>query len=78
MSDRTHTALRLGAIALLTALCVWPRSSARSHGAEVARAAARAAGPQVPAVETASAKLAGASRTLKLVVAGADEARLTN
>lgn len=75
MSDRTHTTLRLGAIALLAAACLWPRSSS-GRGAATDAAAARA---EVPRVEVTVARAAHASpRTLKLDARDSESSGVTN
>lgn len=74
MNDRTHTALRLGAIALLAAACLWPR--ARAHGSASAAAAARTG---VPRVEVTVARAAHAApRTLKLDAVEPEARNLSN
>jgi len=86
MTMRAHHILRLGALALLVAMAVWPRTRVSSSGAEVARAAAaqpggegRSGGRRSPVAttrETAGARPATAPRA-KLVATTSDES-LTN
>jgi hypothetical protein len=80
MSRRSHRSLRLGALALLAAMAIWPRTkagttaaeltSAQQHATRAAHAAARA--------ETTAAKLVSPPRTAKMTVAVADESQLNN
>lgn len=83
MSRRSHRSLRLGALALLAALAIWPRTRATSRAAEVdggaQTRATRATTHGVAArPETASAKLVSVPRTAKLPVAEPDESELRN
>jgi hypothetical protein len=82
MSGRSHRSLRLGALALLAALAIWPRTKASSRADELA-AAARAHTTTTHGVttgvsrwETAAAKLVSGPRAAKLTVANADESDL--
>ncbi len=75
MSSRAHLWLRIGAVVLLAGVTMWPRSRSSSPEAASATAATHAA---VRAVETAQAKRVERPRPAKLVVADADESRLTN
>jgi len=89
MSGRSHRSLRLGALALLAVLAIWPRARATSRTDELRpRAHARATTQGVATVggagsggarwETASAKLASAPRATKLTVAAPDDSDLKN
>jgi len=80
MSGRSHRSLRLGALALLAALAIWPRTRATSRTAELAAGThARTTTRGVTArAETASAKLVSAPRTAKLTVVDADDSELKN
>jgi hypothetical protein len=77
MSGHSHRSLRLGALALLVALAIWPRTKPTSRTAELAHARATAHGV-VARGETVSAKLVSPPRTTKLTVADADESELKN
>lgn len=77
MSGPSHRSLRLGALALLAALAIWPRTKAGSSTAELAQA--RTTMRSVAArAETVSAKLVSPARPAKLTVADADESELKN
>jgi hypothetical protein len=84
MSGRSHRSLRLGALALLAALAIWPRSKAAHDTAELsaphtpARHSPVTRGGVAARAETASAKLVSAPRTAKLTVVDADESELQN
>lgn len=75
MSGRSHRSLRLGALALLAALAIWPRSRATPRTAELAAGAhVRATTHGVAArAETASAKLVSAPATTKLTAVDLDD-----
>jgi hypothetical protein len=80
MSRRSHRSLRLGALALLAAVAIWPRARAGMSAAEVDRAS-RGPTPSVAArAETTAAKLVSPPRTAKLTVAQTNAAgeQLTN
>jgi hypothetical protein len=72
MSSRAHLWLRLSALALLASAAVWPRSD-RLGGTphELVRT-------RTPQVETVAARRDPHAPRMKLVVADADESRLTN
>lgn len=70
MTGRSHLWLRVGALALVAAAAVWPRSKPALTAREAGRTEARA--------ETTAAKLLSAPRTAKMVVAQADESQLNN
>jgi hypothetical protein len=71
MSSRLHTRLRLGAIVLLATALLWPRPSATAaRSYELVRTSRT--------TETSSVKRDERPRTLKVIVADADDARLTN
>lgn len=77
MSSRSHLWVRLGALALLAAAAVWPKPT-RPDGArsqELVRAV-RTVATTSPA-SRAPARVAP-KRPMKLVVADADDAQLTN
>jgi hypothetical protein len=80
MSGRSHRSLRLGALALLAALAIWPRTRATTGTVEL-RAGAHA-GTSTHGVaahaETASAKLVSGPRTAKLTVVASDDSELKN
>ncbi|MDB5213639.1 MAG: hypothetical protein JWO86_1566 [Myxococcaceae bacterium] len=85
MSRRSHRSLRLGALALLAAMAVWPRAStnparAGANAVELGAAARAAATTHSVAAraETTAAKLVSPPRTAKLSVAQNDESQLTN
>jgi hypothetical protein len=88
MSRRAHRSLRLGAIALLAAMALWPRARSGSSAVELAasgRTNGRASGHRAAAThgvaaraETTAAKLASPPRTTKLVAADADEFQSNN
>jgi hypothetical protein len=80
MSRRSHRSLRLGALALLAALAIWPRTRGTSRTAELdAGAKVRTTTHGVAAhPETASAKLVSVPRTAKLTVVEPDESELKN
>lgn len=86
MSGRSHRSLRLGALALLAALAIWPRARATSRTDELrphahARATTQGVATQggdAARWETASAKLVSAPRATKLTVAAADDSDLKN
>ena len=73
MSRRSHRSLRLGALALLAAVAIWPRARAGISAAELdsgsrsTRAAATTHGVGARA-ETTAAKLVSPPRTAKLTV----------
>jgi len=75
MSRRSHRSLRLGALALLAAVAIWPRARAGMSATELdsaSRASARGAVSthSVGArAETTAAKLVSPPRTAKLTVA---------
>lgn len=77
MSGHSHRSLRLGALALLVALAIWPRTRATSRTAELAQARTAKHGVAARA-ETVSAKLVSPPRTAKLTVADAEESELKN
>lgn len=77
MSGPSHRSLRLGALALLVALAIWPRSRATSGAAGFAQPSLTTHGVAARA-ETVSAKLVSPPRTAKLTVADADESYLKN
>jgi hypothetical protein len=83
MSGRSHRSLRLGALALLAALAIWPRSRATSRTAELggdekAHATTQAVAAGGARWQTSSAKLVSRPRAAKLTVAAVDESILTN
>ena len=87
MSGRSHRSLRLGALALLAALAIWPRAKASSSGAGTAELGRSAHDRTTPTHsvadggarwETASAKLVSAPRATKLTLASADDSDLKN
>jgi hypothetical protein len=84
MSRRSHRSIRLGALALLAAMAIWPRAKAGTGAAELTAAASgtHAAGDRARGgaarAETTAAKLVSAPRTAKLTVAQADESELNN
>ena len=84
MSLRSHRSLRLGALALLAAVAIWPRARPGMTAAELSPGAGErthgtaATGGVVGRAETAAAKLLSAPRTAKLTVAEADESQLKN
>ena len=75
MSGPSHRSLRLGALALLVALAIWPRTKTTSRTAELAQARATTHGVAARA-ETVSAKLVSPPRTAKLTVTDVDESAL--
>ncbi len=75
MSGRSHRSLRLGALALLVALAIWPRAKGSSGTAELTHVRTRGVAARA---ETASAKLVSSPATAKLTVADADESELKN
>jgi hypothetical protein len=80
MSRRSHHSLRLGALALLAVMAIWPRTKGASTAADLA-AAARAASTThsvAARAETTAAKLVSPPRTAKLTVAQTDESQLSN
>ena len=76
MSGRSHRSLRLGALALLAALAIWPRTRATTGTVEL-RGDARDAHARTHA-ETSSAKLVSGPRTAKLSVVASDDSELKN
>ena len=80
MSGRSHRSLRLGALALLAALAIWPRTRATSRTVELSTDVhGRISSHGVPAhAETASAKLLSGPRTAKLTVVATDDSELKN
>ena len=81
MPSQSHLWLRIGAVVLLAAAAVIPRSDAR-RGREQARGTSPTAHVAAHGIaaraETTAARLASAPRTAKLVVADADGSQLTN
>jgi hypothetical protein len=88
MSRRSHRSLRLGALALLAVMAIWPRSRAGASAAELdsaARSGGRGASTThsvggAARAETTAAKLVSPPRTAKLTVAQtnpADESQLS-
>ncbi len=84
MSRRSHRSLRLGALALLAAMAIWPRARAGMSAAELA-AGSRDQGPGAGTThsvaaraETTAAKLVSPPRTAKLTVAQTDDSQLSN
>ena len=80
MSRRSHHSLRLGALALLAVMAIWPRTKAAGTAVEVAAAArAWSTTHSVAArAETTAARLVSTPRTAKLTVAQTDETQLSN
>lgn len=80
MSGRSHRSLRIGALALLAALAIWPRAKSTTRTAELAAAARGHATTHGVAAraETASAKLVSSPRAAKLTNVDADESELKN
>jgi hypothetical protein len=79
MSRRSHHSLRLGALALLAVMAIWPRTKGTS-AAEVAEGARASSTTHSVAAraETTAAKLVSPPRTAKLTVAQTDESQLSN
>jgi hypothetical protein len=80
MSRRSHHSLRLGALALLAVMAIWPRTKGSSSAAELA-AGARASSTThsvAARAETTAAKLVSPPRTAKLTVAQTDDSQLSN
>jgi hypothetical protein len=80
MSHRSHHSLRLGALALLAVMAIWPRTKSGSTAAELG-AAARASSTThsvAARAETTAAKLVSPPRTAKLTVAQTDDSQLSN
>lgn len=73
MSRRSHHSLRLGALALLAAMALWPRGRAAATAAELESASRATATTHSVGVaargETTAAKLVSPPRTVKLTVA---------
>lgn len=84
MSGRSHRSLRLGALALLAAMAIWPRSKPPASAAELAsgsrpgRHLTASTHGVAARAETTAAKLVSGPRTSKLVVADADDSELKN
>jgi hypothetical protein len=80
MSRRSHHSLRLGALALLAVMAIWPRTKAGSTAAGLAAAARGTSTTHSVAAraETTAAKLVSPPRTAKLTVAQTDESQLSN
>lgn len=84
MSRRTHRSLRLGALALVAAMALWPRARSASSAVELAagsRGRAHPAGAThavAARAETTAAKLLSAPRTAKLVGTDTDEFHANN
>jgi hypothetical protein len=80
MSRRSHRSLRLGALALLAALAIWPRTRVTSRTAELGTGArARTTTHGIAAhPETVSAKLVSVPATAKLTAVEPDESELKN
>lgn len=83
MSERSHTLLRLAALALLAVLVVVPRHMHLGAGvtaAELARGShdTRTLHPTAARAETTAARLVSPPRTTKMIVADADESALNN
>ena len=73
MSRRSHRSLRLGALALLAMMAIWPRARAGATAAEL-DSASRAPGTThsvgvAARAQTTAAKLVSPPRTAKLTVA---------
>jgi hypothetical protein len=80
MSRRSHHSLRLGALALLAVMAIWPRTKAAGTAAELS-AATRASSTThsvAARAETTAAKLVSPPRTAKLTVAQTDDSQLNN
>lgn len=80
MSRRSHHSLRLGALALLAVMAIWPRTKAATTAAEL-NAAGRASSTThsvAARAETTAAKLVSPPRTAKLTVAQTDDSQLNN
>jgi hypothetical protein len=89
MSRRSHRSLRLGALALLAAMAIWPRAQAGATPSEL-DSASRSSGRSgatthsvgvAARAETTAAKLVSPPRTAKLTVAQtnpAEESQLSN
>jgi hypothetical protein len=84
MSRRSHRSLRLGALALLAAMALWPRAKGSAAAVELAsssrdRGHGSAATHGVAArAETTAAKLVSPPRTAKMVSADGDESQSNN
>jgi hypothetical protein len=84
MSRRSHRSLRLGALALLAAVAIWPRARGGMTAAELDSATthrvvgAAATHPIAARAETTAAKLVSPPRTAKLTVVQNDESQLSN
>jgi hypothetical protein len=83
MSPRSHLWLRFGAVALLAVAAIWPRAKADGSGLTPAELARDGIGHVTThgvaaLAETTSARLVSPPRNAKLVVAQADDSRLTN
>ncbi len=80
MSRRSHHSLRLGALALLAVMAIWPRTKGSNGAAELA-AASRASSTThsvAARAETTAARLVSPPRTAKLTVAQTDDSQLSN
>ena len=84
MSRRSHRSLRLGALALLVAVAIWPRAKAGMTAAELdndprnathAAATTHSVGARA---ETTAARLVSPPRTAKLSVVQNDASQLSN
>lgn len=83
MSPRSHLWLRLGALALLATAAAWPRATTRATaaaGAARATELVRTVGTSAAAAGGATGRSHAAPRPhpARLVIADADDARLTN
>lgn len=84
MSRRSHRSLRLGALALLAAVAIWPRAKAGMSAAELDSATTHRVGGTAAThstaarAETTAAKLVSPPRTAKLTVVQNDESQLSN
>ena len=83
MSERSHTLLRLAALALLAVLVVMPRNTRIGAGvtaAELARGShdTRTLRATAARAETTAARLVSPPRTTKVIVAESDDSTLNN
>ena len=81
MSRRSHRSLRLGALALLAAMAIWPRAKVGASAAELdrgSRASGRVTHSVAARAETTAAKLVSPPHTAKLAVAQGNDANDAN
>lgn len=80
MTVRSHLWLRIGALALVAAAAIWPRSKPSLTAAEIGRTGGRArVEARFAAIpETTAARLLSPPANAKVVMAQADESELSN